>query len=259
MTPLALLCVLLFVCAACGVSPAPKQGVAANPGPLRLVGLGDSVMAGTHCSCSGIPAEYAAALGRRTGRRVVSTNLGANGLITGDLLRSLHQDPATQASVRAADVVLLDIGANDLLPQLRTWKHSSCGPHCFRRPADEMGDRVAQIVSAIDSLRRQSPGTVLVLNYWNVFTDGAVARREGGQQQLDWSAAVTASANGAICRAAAANGARCIDTVAPFKGDGSGDPTRLLAPDGDHPDAAGVRRIVSALLEDTPRTFPAGS
>jgi lysophospholipase L1-like esterase len=40
-----------------------------------------------------------------------------------------------------------------------------------------------------------------------------------------------------------------VDLAEPFKGpSGTGDPSDLLADDGDHPNAAGHRRIASALL-----------
>jgi lysophospholipase L1-like esterase len=92
---------------------------------------------------------------------------------------------------------------------------------------------------------------VLVTDYWNVFTDGDVARSTGGQAQVDWSADVTAAANQQICAAARSAGDVCVDLVPVFKPGGS-DPTPLLAADGDHPNAAGVQATVRALLASTP-------
>jgi lysophospholipase L1-like esterase len=247
--------VLAIVAVALAVTGCGNRGQQAPIGaaPLSVVGLGDSVMSGTHCDCPGIAQEYGVALGNRQHRSVEATNLGRGGLTTSGLLHELSADTRTRRAVRAASVVLVVIGANDLLPQMREWTSATCGPGCFRRPSERMGDRVRQVIAAVAALRSGAPrNTVLVANYWNVFTDGAVARRQGGQHQLDWSTVVTATANGAICRAAAAEGARCVDLVAPFKGDGGADPTDLLATDGDHPNAAGARKIVGALLARTP-------
>lgn len=258
LVPFPILLVGLLLLAGCGNAGTSSADVggsrAATTAPaVSVVGLGDSVMSGTNCSCSGIPTYYADALGRRLGRPVTSLNLGRGGLTTSGLLHELQADTKTRQAVRAASVVLVIIGANDLLPQLRQWTSATCGPSCFRGPTEDMGDRVRRVLAAVDELRPHSPrATVLVGNYWNVFTDGDVARRQGGQMQLDWSTVVTATANGAICRAAEAQEARCVDLVAPFKGDGGDDPTWLLAADGDHPNAAGARRISAALLARTP-------
>lgn len=254
------LCLLagLLVLGGCGNTvsagrPEPQAASAVRRGEVSVVGLGDSVMSGTHCSCPGIPAYYADALSRRLRHPVTSDNLGRSGLTSAGLLHQLQADTRTRRAVRGASAVLVVVGANDLLPQLQQWTSTSCGPSCFRGPAEDMGDRVRRVLAAIDALRTSArPGTVLVANYWNVFTDGDVARRQGGQEQLDWSTVVTATANGAICRAAEAESARCVDLVAPFKGDGGDDPTPLLAADGDHPDAVGARRIAAALLARTP-------
>jgi hypothetical protein len=60
--------------------------------------------------------------------------------------------------------------------------------------------------------------------------------------------AVTAEVNRRVSAAAAAHGATYVDLVTPFRGpDGSKDATPLLAPDGDHPDAAGHAVIAEAL------------
>lgn len=59
---------------------------------------------------------------------------------------------------------------------------------------------------------------------------------------------MTKAANAAICSAAGTAGATCVDLYAPFKGDGDSDDTRLLASDGDHPDAAGAALIAEELL-----------
>jgi lysophospholipase L1-like esterase len=93
---------------------------------------------------------------------------------------------------------------------------------------------------------------VLVTDYWNVFRDGQVALDSDGAAERDWSVRVTNAANAAICKAARIQGATCVDLVAPFKGSGDRDPTPLLADDGDHPNAAGMKVIVAALMKATP-------
>lgn len=222
---------------------------------LRVVGLGDSVMVGTNCECPGIVPEYAAALATRTRQHVTSTNLALNGKVTSEVLDDLRGDATTQRTVSRADLVLVTIGANDLLPQLEEWQASTCDAACYTGPVQQMGAELGRVLDAVESLRGGRRDGVLVTDYWNVFTDGDVAVRSGGAEQVDWSEDVTAAANRAICQAAKSHGAVCVDLVSPFKGAFRGpqqtDPTDLLAPDGDHPNAAGVADIVRSLINAT--------
>jgi lysophospholipase L1-like esterase len=252
----------LILLAGCGATPAvaPRapthRPVSYGTSPtttrvIRVVGLGDSVMAGTHCGCAGLAEEYAKALQARTGGRIQVTNLGANGLVTADVLADLDRDASTRNAISRADLVVVTIGANDLVPQLDEWETTGCDRTCFSGPAVRMGRNLKRVLAAIRALRISHPEPVLVTDYWNVFTDGDVARRAGGQAQIDWNAAVTAVANQQICAAVLSAGDTCVDLVNPFKGGGA-DPTPLLAADGDHPNAAGVQAIVDALLAATP-------
>ncbi len=217
--------------------------------PVNVVGLGDSVMSGTNCNCDGIVAEYAAALQARGAGPVHGDNLGVPGDTTSDLLRRLQTNGTYRAAVRDADIVLVTIGANDLAPQWQQWQSSGCDDTCYNPAVAQMGAQLSTILALIRSLRSGPPATVLVTNYWNVFTDGAVARASGGQAQVDWSQDITLAANTAICATARAHAATCVDLFTPIE---AGDPTDVLAPDGDHPNAAGVAVIVKALLAATP-------
>jgi lysophospholipase L1-like esterase len=233
-------------------SPVPRGTMTTIPpaAPLEVVGLGDSVMSGTNCNCAGIVAEYAAALQQRDGRAVTGNNLGVPGDTTSDLLDHLQNDDAYRAAVRGADVVLVTIGANDLAPQWQQWQAGTCDDKCYDPAVAAMSSRLDQILTLIRSLRSGPPATVLVTNYWNVFTDGDVARASGGQDQIDWSQDITLAANSGICVTATEHNATCVDLYTPIQ---DGDPTDVLAPDGDHPNAAGVGVIVRALMADTPK------
>jgi lysophospholipase L1-like esterase len=97
---------------------------------------------------------------------------------------------------------------------------------------------------------------VLVTDYWNVFQDGDVGTAEHGAAFQSWSDALTRAESTRICGGAQSAGATCVSLYAPFKGNGSINPTSLLAADGDHPNAAGHQLIASTLLAATPRTVP---
>lgn len=256
--------VLLAGCAAHSETPAaprapvtspsatPDTSPSTAPNALRVVGLGDSVMAGTNCGCSGLVEEYADALARRTGRPVHADNLGDDGAVTDDVLSDLTSDRRTRSLAARADVVVVTIGANDLIPQLQTWRASGCPRHCFRTAAREVGRNLSRVLGTLTAARGGRSDHVLVTDYWNVFRDGQVALDSDGRAERSWSVRVTAAANTAICRAAQAARAVCVDLVRPFKGSGDRDPTPLLADDGDHPNAAGMKAIVAALMRATP-------
>ncbi|MCW2866824.1 MAG: hypothetical protein JWR20_1012 [Marmoricola sp.] len=260
---LGLALVLALALAACGTTAAaapadrPTAGAAATPSPgapdtLHVVGLGDSVMAGTNCGCAGIVEEYAAGLARSTRRHVTSTDLSDGGLVTDDVDKGLTDDGDQQQALRTADVVLVTIGANDLYPALDQWRSTSCDATCYGGLAERMGRTLSAVLDKIKALVPPS-AQVLVTNYWNVFTDGAMTRRSVGQAQIDFSEDVTDAANRQICAAAQAHSDTCVDLLRPFKGTTAHpvDVTPLLAADGDHPDAAGVVVIVRALLAAT--------
>jgi lysophospholipase L1-like esterase len=217
-----------------------------------VVGLGDSVTAGSACGCTPFISTYAALLAARDGRSVSATNLGRGGLTTASLGDQLDgSEPAR--SVGSADVVVLTIGANDLGPLEDQWESPGCGPSCITPAVAAMGRGLAADLSRIKDLGH--PGQrVEVTTYWNVFEDGDVADDLRGPGFATWSDTVTVQANRAICAAARTAGDVCVDLYAPFlDADGSRNPTPLLAPDGDHPNAAGHEVIARALLAATPR------
>lgn len=213
------------------VSPAHRTATApatqsSTPmAPLHVVGIGDSVMAGTNCNFETIMTGFAHVMADRTGRDVTAANLGVPGYTTNDLLDQLHNDAKARQEVASADILIVIIGANDLSDALDSWNQSDCDASCYQPQVDAMGTRLASVLSLVRSLRAGQPMTVLVDNYWNVFTDGAVARADGGQEQIDWSAEVTKAANLAIANAASSSGDLTVDLVKPFKNGGDEDPT----------------------------------
>ena len=222
------------------------------PGRATVVGIGDSVTSGSHCDCTDFVHLYAKWLPPSKGGPATAINLGVGGSTSADLRSDLEHPSATTRAVSRADIVLVTIGANELAPLQRTWARVGCGSDCWQDSVEGVRSNISAIVHDIHRLRQGRPTTVLVTNYWNVFIDGQVARREKGLSYLRWSDRLTRAVNGAICRGARSAGARCVDLYAPFKGgDGRQDPTSLLASDGDHPNAAGHRLIARVLLAAT--------
>jgi lysophospholipase L1-like esterase len=242
---------LVFAAALVGFAMAGCSG-ASTPGSSVVVGIGDSVTAATNCGCTGFVEPYAKDLPTPAGGPARGVNLGANGLTASGLLTQVTTPTPTAERVAQAETLLVTIGANDLLPLLPRWRTSGCPATCYSPAVDAVGSDISGILAASKSLRGSKPLRILVTNYWNVFADGDVASASETPAYLVWSDEITRALNSRICAAARGASAICVDLYAPFKGNGTQNPTRFLAGDGDHPNAAGYKLITSALLEATP-------
>ena len=220
-----------------------------------VVGIGDSVTSGRACNCENFVGLYATGLASRQGLTTSSVNLGVDGLTSSQLLQNLTQAGTFRDQVAKADILLVTIGANDLVP-LESRQSQGCATTCYAPLVESVGHNVELIVAAARAAHPGHPPTILVTNYWNVFEDGDVGTADNGQSFQKWSDLLTRAANRQICDAAHRSGATCVDLYAPFKGDGSKNPTALLASDGDHPNSAGHQLIASTLLAGTPMPLP---
>ncbi len=264
--------VLLLVAASCSQPPATgsagsatalpsapasiggPSGSVTPAGVWSIAALGDSVTSGGPCGCTPFPQLYGQDLAEARGVRTVTSNLGQGGLTSEQLLHEL-QDPgsAEAAAVREADIDLVTIGANDFADQHDNVTTGRCmtsaSMACISDDLGSMRADVTAIIGLIHRLRGQRPTAVLVTGYWNVFEDGAVARSQFPHIGLQATRALTRLANDGIRAAAHQAGATYVDLYAPFNGPTTaGDPTGLLGPDGDHPNAAGQALIGKRLL-----------
>jgi lysophospholipase L1-like esterase len=221
-------CLAACCLSACGTT-SPPVTTSAPPGVPVVVTLGDSVPAGTDCDCDPFPDVYA------RGQNAVSENLAAPGYTSADVRAQLA---GVRTALAAADEVLLMIGANDLA---QAFDDDSS----FAGAAGTMRANVTATISTIEAIHRT---TVIVLGYWNVVQDGRVGVENYGPSGVRAAASATTFANDALMTAARETGATYVSTGEAFHGaDGSQDPTGLLAPDGDHPNAAGHAAIAALI------------
>lgn len=92
-------------------APEPWDGSVAGPEPLKVLGIGDSTIAGVGVddALHGLTAQFSLALSQHSGRGVSWRSVGHSGATTGDILR----DFLPEATREPADVVLVSLGAND--------------------------------------------------------------------------------------------------------------------------------------------------
>jgi lysophospholipase L1-like esterase len=229
---------------ATGSSPRPRT-------PTRVVGLGDSVPAAAGCDCTSFVQLFGDDVGQHTGRPNHTDNYARNGLDTAGLLAQL-EDPAVAGAVARADLVTVTIGANDLATARSDYVAGTCGGRdglgCFRTTLPSLRANLAAVLDRIRALAAGHPVGVRVTNYWNVFEAGAVAHKRYGDAFVRDSDQLTQEANAVICDAADRAGDVCVDLYTAFKRAApGGDPTGLLAPDGDHPNQAGHALIAATV------------
>ncbi|TCC24891.1 SGNH/GDSL hydrolase family protein [Kribbella speibonae] len=246
------LLVLAFVSAVTGADTVGEL-LPSTPGQVRVVALGDSVTSGSNCDCAAFPQLYGDLLHNRSAVPVTVDNQGVAGLDSTGLLQQLSQRDV-ERSTKAANVVLLTIGANDFGDHHDDVTSGQCSGDCVSDEYEQLTANLGRILSRIHALRGDRPTTILMTGYWNVFKDGAVAEQQYTPSGRIASDQLTVRTNNAIAAAASADDATYVDIYTPFED--SADITALLASDGDHPNAAGHALIARLLLAATPNPLP---
>lgn len=234
--------------AAVSPPPVPSRSAVLRPGRALvgdLVVLGDSVAAGSGCGCPPYAALLDRRLSARSGVAIPLANEGTNGLTSAGLLRLLAST-GVQEALRNASVVTVTIGANDF--DAGTAADPACAnvDSCYAAPLAAMS---AQVRAALRAIAQFTPPSVrvLVTGYWNVFLDGDVGRAQGGSYVAS-SDALTRRVNSALQADAVSAHDVYVDEYGPFERQSLPALTALLAPDGDHPSAAGHALIANLLL-----------
>ena len=207
-----------------------------------MVALGDSVPRGTNCGCTPYPPLSGDGLAADSGRKVTTDNDSVSGATTSSVLKQLESDRTVIDDVHAADVVEIEIGANDV------GYSSSCGTSvsCYSSRIPAMGGRLRQIVDVTHELAVRHKALVVLLDYWSVWLGGKYAAAKG-DAYVAAAAQVTDQVDDVIKSTAGETGSAYVDLRAAFKGpDYAYDETHYLSGDGDHPNAAGHRKIAEA-------------
>ena len=206
--------------------------------------LGDSVPHGTSCDCTPYPELTGAELTAPPDRTVTVTNDAVGGYTTADVLAQLESNAPVIDHVRTADVVEIEIGANDVAYS------STCGTSvaCYQPTLPVVEKNLAEIVARVHDLTAGHQVLVVLLDYWSVWLGGQYAAAQG-DAYVTAATDVTDQVNALIKATASTTSSAYVDLRAAFKGpDYTYDETHYLAPDGDHPNAAGHQQIAAATI-----------
>ena len=217
-----------------------------------VVALGDSVPHGTNCHCTPYPELSAEGLTASSGETFTAANESVAGYTTSDVLEQLRSDAAVIDRVREADVVEIEVGANDVAYS------SACGTSvdCYAPKVPTIEKNLEAIVSRIHQLTAGDKALVVLLDYWSVWLGGQYAAAHGDAYVAS-AAEVTDRLNGVIKATAAQSGSGYVDLRAAFKGpDYAYDETHYLSNDGDHPNAAGHEKIAASTEAVVAQTAP---
>jgi lysophospholipase L1-like esterase len=228
--------------AGCATFSARTAGAARARRTWSLVALGDSVPRGTNCNCTPYPPLTADGLTASSGRTVKATNDAVAGATTKNVLNQLESNRSVIGHVRRADVLEVEIGANDVAYS------KECGTTvaCYEPKITTIEKNLGAIVSRAHRLARGHRLLVVLLDYWSVWLGGKYAA-DKGEAYVDAAATVTDDVNTVIRSTASRTGSAYVDLRAAFKGpDYAYDETHYLASDADHPNAAGHEKIASA-------------
>lgn len=219
-------------------------------GTLNVVGLGDSVEAGSRCGCTTFVTQVGTRIAAAQGRALTVENEAFGGATSDDVLTQLRSSDV-QADVSSSDLVVIEIGANDFDESLAS--SASCEPvtntSCYASTAATMTANLTKIVDEVKALQTKTGAQIVVMGYWNVFKDGDVAAKLGSTY-VTVSGQLTKWVNSLDRDIAARAGVTYADAYTPFDGsDGSRNPTDDLAYDGDHPNAAGHALLAEAVVQ----------
>jgi hypothetical protein len=266
-TIILLLTVLLVACSTDGtvptpsatdeVSPAESDGSASpEPSPtpeadLTVVSLGDSWPEGAHCGgCRTFAGLYADGLAALTGQTVSFVDLaGDDGTDSTVLAAHVRQNEPTRTAIAEADVVLIATGPNEMMMLEEPLTDGTCGgtddADCIRALGERWARNFDAIVAEILEIRGDQPTAIRLVNAANVFlSEPSILEAMGqGPEFATGNGALTFELlTRAVCDAAEAHGAQCLDVRPILNGPDQDQPTDENSPEN-------MQAIADALLE----------
>ncbi|MFN8474086.1 MAG: GDSL-type esterase/lipase family protein [Anaerolineae bacterium] len=166
-----LMLIVLLLTPAIPASAAQPEA-AASATTWKYVALGDSLAVGvgsSSCflaifSCNGYVSRYKTAVQSGAGVTVSLSNLGQSGWTSTNLLNALKTNSSFINGVKAAQVVTIDIGGNDLKNARDSYKKKTCGgtdnQNCLRTAVATFKSNYLAILNSVLTLRGISNTTI---------------------------------------------------------------------------------------------------
>jgi len=220
------------------------------PPPAYVVGFGDSVPLGHHCGGCGTLFELYAKSATAPGRPVTVVNFAQANSTSKDALNTLRRS-SSEAAVRKATTVVIFTGADDFKGSFSAVSRGGSAKKNFKPVEKRVESNVESMIKLVHLLNGSAH--VAVLDYWAAMEDGKVAKHDYSKARLKAAREATDYLNQGLKAAAKAQHAAYVSTYTLFKGkNGDKDPTKYLAGDGNHPNAAGMYAITAALVAALP-------
>jgi lysophospholipase L1-like esterase len=257
----------LLLLAGCGdpESLTPQEREQADT--VRLVFIGDSLLdAGACAGCTGFVEQYAERLSDQIGRPTSYDIVAAAGVP--DAQQAVAGDPVTMATIADADVVVVEVGYNNALPDPETgigcggslaagyvaWLRSTT-PACLAQGVATYAGLYDQVLTGIQQLRDGRPTIFVLTNTINGNIDpdrpglvSEVAERDR-PFTTRWVLAAYERWNAMLLERAATAGFTHVDLWHAFNGPDGSRPLGELSADGAHPSQQGHDLIAGLLAE----------
>jgi hypothetical protein len=261
-----LLAVVLAACSTDGAATTPSASDAASPtgrfatdapepsstpvAGLTLVSLGDSWPEGAHCGgCRTFAGLFADGLSELTGESVNFVDLaGEEGGESTVMLANLRANDPTRTAVADADVVLIATGPNEMMTIEEAIREGTCGgdddADCIRDLGATWTDNFDAIVAEILDLRAGKPTAIRLVNAANPFLLPEMLDIFGQQPEFATGrgALIFELLTQAMCDAAEAHDAQCVDVRPILNGPDLDEPTDENSPES-------MQAIADALVE----------
>ena len=257
--------VLVALAAGCGGS---DDDAAEAPSSVDLVVIGDSLInpTGVCPGCTGFVEQYASALEEEVGAPATAQTVPAGNVPEAQQI--VAEDEAARSVIAGAEVVVLQVGYNNALPDPETG--IGCGgslgggyvswlrttePSCLAEGVATYGQLYDEIFAGIKDLRGDEPTIFITTNSLDGNIDPSdsqgllgVVADDDLDEVRSWTVAAYDRWNDMLAERAEAAGFVYVDLYHEFNGPDGSQPFGELSTDGAHPSQLG-HDLISSKLE----------